>query len=204
MGERSQIYIKWNVHANKENMVGAIARYFQWNYGERMISRARGIIETLEEYMKYKYMFSDKWYIEKLTRIAETNFDMRDIVWSSNIIDEYNEYGNEDNFADIVFYGQDNNDGQLFIDITDSGIKYALALEYGENGYKPISAEQYMKENMGDYSESGDWRVDAKERGYLDYTEDNIKYINENAELMTAEEIAQFIEGVRDIYEQPF
>lgn len=204
MGERSQIYIKWNVHANKGNMVGAIARYFQWNYGERMISRARGIIEALEEYMKYKYMFSDKWYIEKLTRIAETNFDMRDIVWSSNIIDEYNEYGNEDNFADIVFYGQDNNDGQLFIDITDSGIKYALALEYDENGYKPISAEQYMKENLGDYSESGDWRVAAKEHGYLDYTEDNIKYINENAELMTSEEIAQFIEGVRDIYAQPF
>ena len=199
MGQKSQIYIKWDVRTyNNEHIVGAIARYFEWNYGERMISRARGIIEELnDEYMNHTWIFNDDWYKEKLIRIAETNFDMRDIVPSQDIFKEYEEFKEDDSFEDTVFYGQDNNDGQLFISVTDSGIKYALALEYDkENGYKPINAEQYMKENMGDWRTT--WRDYDDD---IQYTEDNIKYISENAELMTAEEIADFIESVRNIYE---
>lgn len=44
MGQRSQIYIHFNVGDNE----GMVARYFQWNYGERMISRARSIMEFLD------------------------------------------------------------------------------------------------------------------------------------------------------------
>lgn len=58
MGQRSQIYIRYNVnyvygsatdHPKTQNFKGLIARYFQWNYGERMISRARYIIEEIKD-----------------------------------------------------------------------------------------------------------------------------------------------------------
>ena len=58
MGERSQIYIRYNVNymigsltENPEahNYKGLIARYFQWNYGERMVIRARYVIESIKD-----------------------------------------------------------------------------------------------------------------------------------------------------------
>ena len=197
MGQRSQIYIKWNVTDNNRKYEGFIARYYQWNYGERMLSRARGVIEHLEYYLKYPCVFGNIWDKEKLARIADTNFDMRDIAASSNICKEYEEYGQGCTFEDFVFYEQDNNDGQLFIDVTDEGIKYAFAMEWGNWEYKPIDPEQYM---IDDECGGKDWRKPAKEREYLDYTEDNIKYITENATLMTSEEIDEFIADAKRIY----
>ena len=195
MGQRSQIYIKWNVSDNNKKREGFIARYFQWNYGERMLSRARGIIEHLEYYRKYPFTFNNTWNKKKLAMIAQTNFDMRDIAATTDICKEYEEYGEGCAFEDFVFYAQDNNDGQLFIDVTDEGIKYALAMEWA-NGYKAISPEEYMT----DEACGNDWRKAAKEQEYLDYTEDNIKYITENATLMTDEEIANFIADAERIY----
>ena len=82
MGQRSQIYIRYNVNDKSgQNYKGLIARYFGWNYGERMISRARYIIEEIQnEFMRYKWFFGDKEKLEKLKRFCETNFDMKDIV----------------------------------------------------------------------------------------------------------------------------
>jgi hypothetical protein len=55
MGQRSQIYIRWQ----KENGdYVLIARYFQWNFSERMISRARALIEELKENLKYDFQFN--------------------------------------------------------------------------------------------------------------------------------------------------
>ena len=42
MGQRSQIYVRLK---DKEGNKYLIAKYFQWNYGERMISRAKYGIE---------------------------------------------------------------------------------------------------------------------------------------------------------------
>ena len=59
MGQRSQIYIRYNGDIK-------VANYYQWNYGERMISRARAIIEILnDEYLEYGWCFEDKHYITK-------------------------------------------------------------------------------------------------------------------------------------------
>ena len=98
MGQRSQIYIRYNVNyirgsltENPEthNYRGLIARYFQWNYGERMVSRARYILERIQnEFMTYKWCFGDAEKLEKLKRTCEVNFDMKDIVFSSDIIKE--------------------------------------------------------------------------------------------------------------------
>ena len=49
MGQRSQIYIRYKT----ETGYHLIANYYQWNYGERMISRARYGIEYLDSMRKY-------------------------------------------------------------------------------------------------------------------------------------------------------
>ena len=140
--------------------------------------------------MEYKWSFSDEWRIEKLKRICDVNFDMKDIVLSSDILEEVSEYFDEDPKS---IFSQDNNDGQLYIDITDDGIKYCF-MRYYDKG-EPMDAEQYMEWNC-ENEEHPDWHIpyEYMDRETIDYTEENIKQINEIATLMTAEEIKAFIE----------
>lgn len=47
MGQRSQIYVRYNKKdMNGVNCKKLIANYYQWNYGERMISRATGGVQS--------------------------------------------------------------------------------------------------------------------------------------------------------------
>ena len=94
MGQRSQIYVRWNL-ANGKRML--VARYYQWNYGTRMISRARGIIEWLKESGKYVgYSSSDNE--EKLRRIMDVNFDYKDVVLGHDIINQWITYEHDEDF----------------------------------------------------------------------------------------------------------
>ena len=195
MGQRSQIYIRYNVNYEQcsgvYNYKGLIARYFGWNYGERMVSRARYIIENIHDnYMKYKWTFGNSECLEKLKWICNTNFDMKDIVFSSDIIKEVA----EDMDGDMEYlFNQDNNDGQLFIDVTDDEIKYCFMKFYNEG--EPMDAEQYMKWNC-ERETHPDWHIPYKymDKETINYTEENIKEINEMATLMTTEEIKAFVE----------
>ena len=86
MGQRSQIFVRYQETDGPRKLV---ARYYGWNYGERMISRARHTMEWLKE--NYELI---SFYAEKIPRILDTNFDMRDCVISSDILKEYQElYG---------------------------------------------------------------------------------------------------------------
>ena len=125
-----------------------------------------------------------------MKRICDVNFDMKDIVISSDIIKEVME--DFDGDTDYLF-NQDNNDGQLFIDITDDGIKYCFMKFYNEG--EPMDAEQYMKWNR-EYEAHPDWHIPCEymDKETINYTEENIKEINEMATLMTMEEIKAFIE----------
>ena len=69
MGQRSQIYIRYN---NGE-VKGLIANYYQWNYGERMISRARWGIESILDTLKYEWYYQQKCNVTKLSRIFDVN-----------------------------------------------------------------------------------------------------------------------------------
>ena len=184
MGQRSQIYIRYNVKGNK----GMIPRYYQWNYGERMNSRARGIIETIKNsYLKYTILWEGGIGIEKLSRICDVNFDMRDIVMSQDIIKEVKEVWDGDLY---YLFHQHNNDGQLLIDVTDDGIKYGF-IPYCDAEF-PMDPERYMEwNNDAEVSWDTPRRYMAKE--IILYTKENIKYIMENAELMTAEEMKKFL-----------
>lgn len=187
MGQRSQIYVRYTDENNNHYLT---ARYYQWNYGERMISRAKYTIEWIQKMLKYPHQFT----IEKtkLARIMDVNFDMKDIVISQDIIKEFYEYTQSDpeekiTFNDYIFYYQGNNDGKLFIDIKENEIKYCF-LNQGCDIKKIMSSSKYMN-----WNEPG-WRVSQ----YIDdeqkeFCKNNIKEIPKIAKLMTQKEIKDFL-----------
>lgn len=200
MGQRSQIYFRCNTEEGKYNLV---ARYYQWNYGTRMVSRARGILEWLESMKAYPYWFrsmteNENWI--KLKRIMDTNFDYKDIVLGQDIIKEYEE-GYYDN-SEEMFTAQDNNDGQLLIDmVVDWRRKnkkgdYPVKFKYAFLDYKSDylgGAEDYMQWNVNYGDDDEPWREDKYIKGEVKYTERNIRYIDKHAALMTEAEVKEFI-----------
>ena len=179
MGERSQIYVK--VDGNLE-----VANYYQWNYGTRMISRARYGIEWIYDMLKAEYpsaMQRRHFNFEAFRRIWDVNFDYKDMVISRDLIKE--DPGYKDDLERFI-YGQDNDDGILFVDVnTKTGkIKYCLTDCYEKN---PMDAEQYMDWNCGD------WKGDGQDTDEdYDTCMQNIQSIGEMAELMTKGELDAF------------
>ena len=182
MGQRSQIYVRFT---DKENKKYLIARYFGWNYSERMVSRAKHSLEWIKEMIQYPHVFTSEQI--RLIRILEVNFDMGDVAITSDIIEEWNEYSPEENFSDYVFKWVDNNDGKLFIDIDENtmNIKYCFT---DRDISKPLTAAQYMQWNHKQWRNS---KYISKEQKAL--CEKNIRQIPRLAKLMTMEELTDFI-----------
>lgn len=182
MGQRSQIYVRYN----KDGINYLTARHYGWNYGERMISRCRHTIEWIKEYLEYDWHLSTD--TEKLKRILDVNFDMKDVVLGQDIVQDYYTHFKEfDKFNDFVFRMQHNNDGKLFIDVKEDTIKYAF-LDYDCDTDNVMDAEQYM-----------DWDIENwRQNKYIDdeqksLCESNLKEIADIASLMTKEEVEDFI-----------
>ena len=184
MGQRSQIYVRYT---NDKGEHFLTARYFGWNYGERMVSRARHTIEWINEEIKYTFKFSSD--NKQLVRIIDTNFDMKDVVISSDIIEEYFETFTEDyTFKEYVFTHHDNNDGKLFIDIHPNGIiKYAF-VDSECNLDKPMGGLGYMRWNHKNWRDSKYITKEQKEK-----CNKNCKYLRNNFQLMTTKELKDFI-----------
>ena len=196
MGQRSQIYVRIKSKEKGKEKVNLIAQYYQWNYAERMISRAKYGIEWIKENVEY-LDWKDKQI--KLGRILDTNFNMIDVVLSSNIIKEYEEHikwlkendkhgidiDNTDGFRDYVFIGQDNNDGKLFIDVDveNKTVKFCLT-DYDLN---ILSPKAYMDWDYEDWEDSEYLPKEARR-----ICEDNIEYL-ETIEQMTDEDLQDFI-----------
>ena len=191
MGQRSQIYVR----IKGKEKIDLIAQYYQWNFAERMISRAKFGIEWIKENVKY---LDWKEKQVKLGRILDTNFDMIDIVLSSDIIKEYEEYikwlkendkcidiDNTDGFRNYVFIGQDNNDGKLFIDVDveNKTIKFCLT----DCDLNILSPKAYMDWDYEDWKDSEYLPKEAKRT-----CEDNIEYL-ETIEQMTDDDLQDFI-----------
>lgn len=188
MGQRSQIYVAWEKENGEREL---IARYFQWNYGNRMISRAAGIINCLFENLKYSFEFQSDSFKQKIKQMAETNFDYCDITLSSDIIQEYKETGNKDNFSEFVFTSQDNNDGQFycFVDLKNKKIKYGFVRYTASNCDNDIlSAKEYIEPYKPYFTE-----YEAK------FTKENLALINEKAELISDHELSEFVNFDYDI-----
>ena len=185
MGQRSQIYVRYG---NKL----VVANYYQWNFGERMISRARYGIEYIKDnVIQYKdYIFNNSYEMKRLGRIFDVNFDMKDVQMGQNIVQEWKEqFSDKKLFNDVVFKQQDNNDGKLFVDILKDGtIKYAF-LDSECDIENVMSANQYMDRNYKNWKKS---KFIESEQKLLCIN--NIKAIKEMAELMTKEEVEDFIQ----------
>lgn len=178
MGQRSQIYIRYE---DKNNNKGLMALYFQWNYGCRMVSRAKYGIEWIKEMYDF-LLYEDT--LQKMKHIFETNFDMIDCVLSKNIIDIFIENGHNENFNAFVFLDIANNDGKLFIDILKDGqIKYAFT---DCCITKPLNPKEYM--------DLEDWYYKDYKKSETNKLEENFKYIEENATLMTPKELREFVQ----------
>lgn len=184
MGQRSQIYVRYQDNEGKNYL---IARYYSWNFAERMISRCRYTLEWIEGYIEYPYYFMKD--TEKLERIMDTNFDMIDVVIGQDIVKEYFEqFADEEDFNDMVFKLQDNNDGKLFIDVRSDGtMKYAFT-NTECNTDNIMDAYHYMKWNKPNWMESEYIEPDQKELCFK-----NLGKIPELAQLMTKEELEDFI-----------
>lgn len=185
MGQRSQIYVR--VDGNLE-----VANYYQWNYGDRMISRARYGMEWIQKYLKPPFLLKRAGYsFEKFRRIWDVNFDYKDITLSSDIFQEYELEGwgaGGTTLEKFCFEMQDNNDGKLFVDVNTEDERIAFTLT--DNDVKILTPDQYM-----DWNEPG-WRREDYE--YLDKELktaclNNIEWLNNNAKQMTEEELEEYI-----------
>ena len=192
MGQRSQIYVRYNGKL-------LFANYYQWNYAERMISRARWGMEHIKYYVDngYDFAFNDSHYIEKMRRMFDVNFDMKDIVMSCDIVKEWIEqYADDDPFSfnDVVFNGQDNNDGQLYIDIKGKKMYYGFRdwtrHEDQTTSDVIMSASEYMDWDAEEWENSQYIPDEMKEA-----CRENIKEIEQMAELMTLEDLDDFTHG---------
>lgn len=219
MGERSQIYLRYRVKntATSKNFIteGFIAKYYQWCYGERMISRCRNLIETVEDMASSAYRFSDKPSIDKLIAQFNINWDMHDLVATTDILDEVTEWVEKgyDKLDEINVFAQDNNHGQIFIDVLayKTGkfkIKYAFVPYYNKN---VMSVEEFADYDIGNGMDR-EYREEAPRKWYMPkdyysetvesflrfaeivkYTKANIDTINRSATLMTNEEKDEFV-----------
>lgn len=182
MGQRSQIYVRYNDREKK----GLIANYYGWNFGTRMISRAKAGIEHILESLKYDWYYESKSNVTKLSRVLDINFDYRDVAISADIIAEYVEEFADTPFREYVFRHQDNNDGKLFIDIDNGTIKYAF-LDRSANLDNIMDASAYIIWDCG-----ADWQTEEDPDDVATCLA-NITYINEHVTLMTAEELDEFM-----------
>lgn len=179
MGQRSQIYVIYkdydgNPHIN--------ATYFQWNFGERMISRARYTMGWIQEHLD----FLDNLYsvAPKLRYIESVNFDYKDVVVGHDLVEEWREFGNDGKRFGLEEYifKCDNNDGCLVIDARDKNkLKYCFT-EDDILKSKAMGPVGYMK-----------WdRVPYKIKR-LKSTKSNIHWITHHAKLMSTKELKEIL-----------
>mgnify|MGYP003292521303 CR=1 FL=1 len=186
MGQRSQIYIRY--YDKYEEKIKLIARYYQWNWSNYMISRARWSLEWIKDNFEYMFKFEDE-----LWRIMDINFDIHSVVPSSDLIKEYREYKKKYDkdilFRNFVFNNVDNNDGKLFIDINKDG-KISYCFTTYEDTFIPMEAEQYMIWDTKNCYEEYQWK-NIKDKDKT--TCRNIKKIEKLATLMTQEQLDDFL-----------
>lgn len=186
MSERSQLYVR----VNDREGISLAARDNAWNYSERMISRCRWTMEWLRD-----NIFID---MADLNRILDVNFDMKDIVISSDLIKEHREVGYSRDFEDYVFWSPENCNGKLFIDVTyyetpgslEEQTKIRYAFTDGEIE-KVMTAKEYMDWNCKDWNDEAYPELDEETRKTV---LENLAFISDNATLMTMEELQEFIE----------
>ena len=180
MGQRSQIYV---IYKDNQNRDCISATYFQWNYGERMISRARylmGWIKAQNNLCSNLYSDYLPFIAHKIRYIASVNFDYKDVIIGQDLIEEWKDYKQggvlNTDLNDYIF-NADNNDGCLFIDARiPKQLKYAFTTYDYKDGV--MGPEAYLK-----------WDNVPQNIRNAKFTKRNINWITHNAKLMKKKEL---------------
>lgn len=179
MGMRSQIYVVYKNRAG-DNIINAT--YFQWNYGDRMISRARYTMEWIKGQI---FVFGSLWYTgHKLRYIESVNFDYKDVVIGTDLVEEWKEFKDKNNTSlkDYIFHA-DNNNGCLIIDArNERNLKYAFTTDDIFNG-PVMGPEAYLK-----------WDSTPTKIRELKSNKANVRWITHNAKLMKKKELKELLE----------
>lgn len=156
MGQRSQIYIRYNEGKN------IVAYHLQWNWGEHMINRAYQLLEYISKNTKFTYsdfLSKSEWQKwngkEILSALIQMNLEIGSYVGGHDLVEEQYEWDLYDKKMVIDTFkinpnNQDNNDGFLVIDITevkrkDKVIPKIYASIWNGN-YEKVSFEEYAKD----------------------------------------------------------
>lgn len=182
MGQRSQIYV---IYKDNQNRDCISATYFQWNYGERMVSRARYLMGWIKSqnsfYVADSYnVFPLSYVANKIRYIASVNFDYKDVVIGQDLIEEWKDYKQggvlNTDLNDYIF-NADNNDGCLFIDARiPKQLRYAFTTYDYKDGV--MGPEAYLK-----------WDNVPQNIRNAKFTKRNINWITHNAKLMKKKEL---------------
>lgn len=176
MGQRSQIYVIYKGNQNRDCIS---ATYFQWNYGERMVSRARYLMGWIKAHDTLRSN-SLSFIAHKIRYIASVNFDYKDVVIGSDLVEKWKNYKTSGvintDLNDYIFHA-DNNDGRLFIDARNpKHLRYAFTTYDYKDGV--MGPEAYLK-----------WDQTPQKIRDTKFTKRNINWITHNAKLMKKDEL---------------
>lgn len=191
MGQRSQIYV---IYKDNQNRDCISATYFQWNYGERMISRARYLMGWIKAQNNlYSILYSDylPFVVHKIRYIASVNFDYKDVTIGTDLVEEWKNYKTggvlNTDLNDYIFHA-DNNDGCLFIDARiPKQLKYAFTTDDYKDGV--MGPEAYLK-----------WDKVPQNIRNAKFTKRNINWITHNAKLMKKKELEAILKATYYVF----
>ena len=182
MGQRSQIYV---IYKDSQNRDCISATYFQWNYGERMISRARYLMGWLKNQNIFYGNSSLSYVAHKIRYIASVNFDYKDVVIGTDLVEEWKTHrrGTTNQSINDYIFNADNNDGCLFI---DARIPKHLCYAFTTYDYKDgvMGPEAYLK-----------WDNIPQKIQDTKFTKRNINWITHNAKLMKKAELEAILKA---------
>lgn len=156
MGQRSQIYIRYNEGKN------IVAYHLQWNWGEHMINRAYQLLEYISKNTKFTYsdfLSKSEWQKwngkEILSALIQMNLEIGSYVGGHDLVEEQYEWDLYDKKMVIDTFkinpnNQDNNDGFLVIDIAEVKRKDKVIpkiyVSIWNGNYQKVSFEEYAKD----------------------------------------------------------
>lgn len=227
MGERSNIFVRIRAKERSsdknykhETFFGL---YYQWCYGERMISRLRSAINYVENHIggwRGEWAVSEE-RIRLFKKYLAINFDMQDIVEPLDLVpDAVDDVMQGYSTAKADIFDQAENHGFIYLDITlddpeekfgenKANIKYAFVDNEYHSKKHPLppirSVENFADHDIGDderkwYEPDPYW----DERGMTAHKErflneivptakKNIEEINKSATLMTEDDRKDFV-----------
>lgn len=229
MGERSDIFVR--IRAKEKTTDKRYKHevffglYYQWCYGERMISRLRAAIDFAHSDLNWRPCISmSKERIEKFKQVLRTNFDMRDIIDTIDLVpDAIDNLKQGYDTVDADIFSQAENHGFIYLDITIDDpdgkfgestpkVKYAFVKNEGKE-YPIMDVVQFADWDIGDGErkwyepdpywdkpEEASWGKNHKKdflENVVPTCKNNIKVIQSDATLMTEKERKAFVKAGR-------